>query len=90
MHRDTLIEPRRPCSKNVKRGDFVFMLNHDDELASGEVTSVCSFKAGVRCGDVIDVVPYSRIAFPGVYGGFVMGEYIERKMFPEAAYSQEE
>lgn len=82
------IERERPNKDNVRRGDLVFIITLGDEVVSAEVTSVRSFKVVVRYGYFIDVfesVPYSKIAFPGVYGGFVMGEAIKKRMLPEAA-----
>ena len=83
---DEPIERERPNRDNVREGDLVFVINWSDEVVSGEVTSVYRSGVGVkRNSDNSDFIPYSRVAFPGVYGGFVMGITIESRMFPEAA-----
>jgi hypothetical protein len=80
----------RPDRNNVKIGGLVFVIDSFGKIISGEVNSIRPFEIGVRYIDsfgwvVSEVVPYSKVAFPGVYGGFVMGEDIKKRIFPEAA-----
>lgn len=80
------IERQRPNRENVRKGDLVFVITWDNKVVSGGVTSV--YRGGVDVRDRSDAdnfIPYSRVAFPGVHGGFVMGVTIERRLFPEAA-----
>jgi len=79
------LERERPNRDNVHKGDLVFIITWDDEVVSGEVTSV--YRGGVNVRDRSDddnFIPYARVAFPRVYGGFLMGVTIERRLFPGA------